>query len=239
MNAERRPSEQATDDPRYSRRDELRCAGHRRLAGRTWLPGRAGGFLLRLDRFTSVGNGRVLVAVADGVVRGFAAVEMTYPSIIRTLSLISRRLRSAGRHGARASADGCSALSSRRRVTPAAVTSSLRAPSIAPTRTPSIRPLNGHSPGGGSASPSAEPNDVCVRSGRHVLGAVHRTPPVPDSPSQAPRCSTNRFRWGSMLVTSSSSRTCWRANEEPTLRRTFEADYVAYCRHTGRWWPKR
>ena len=35
--------------------------------------------LLRLDRFTSVGNGRVLVAVADGVVRAFAAVEITYP----------------------------------------------------------------------------------------------------------------------------------------------------------------
>ena len=27
--------------------------------------------------------------------------------------------------------------------------------------------------------------------------------------------------------------------EEPTLRRTFETDYAAYCRQTGRWWPKR
>jgi GNAT superfamily N-acetyltransferase len=33
----------------------------------------------RLARFTSVGNGRVLVAVVDGVVRAFAAVEITYP----------------------------------------------------------------------------------------------------------------------------------------------------------------
>jgi protein-S-isoprenylcysteine O-methyltransferase Ste14 len=27
--------------------------------------------------------------------------------------------------------------------------------------------------------------------------------------------------------------------EEPTLRRTFDGDYAAYCRQTGRWWPKR
>jgi protein-S-isoprenylcysteine O-methyltransferase Ste14 len=27
--------------------------------------------------------------------------------------------------------------------------------------------------------------------------------------------------------------------EEPTLRHTFERDYDAYCRRTGRWWPKR
>ena len=27
--------------------------------------------------------------------------------------------------------------------------------------------------------------------------------------------------------------------EEPTLRRTFEGDYEAYCRRTGRWWPKQ
>jgi protein-S-isoprenylcysteine O-methyltransferase Ste14 len=26
--------------------------------------------------------------------------------------------------------------------------------------------------------------------------------------------------------------------EEPTLRQTFERDYQAYCRRTGRWWPK-
>jgi protein-S-isoprenylcysteine O-methyltransferase Ste14 len=26
--------------------------------------------------------------------------------------------------------------------------------------------------------------------------------------------------------------------EEPTLRQTFEKDYVAYCQRTGRWWPK-
>jgi len=26
--------------------------------------------------------------------------------------------------------------------------------------------------------------------------------------------------------------------EEPTLRQSFEADYQAYCRRTGRWWPK-
>jgi protein-S-isoprenylcysteine O-methyltransferase Ste14 len=26
--------------------------------------------------------------------------------------------------------------------------------------------------------------------------------------------------------------------EEPTLRQTFEADYVAYCQQAGRWWPK-
>jgi protein-S-isoprenylcysteine O-methyltransferase Ste14 len=26
--------------------------------------------------------------------------------------------------------------------------------------------------------------------------------------------------------------------EEPTLRRTFEADYEAYCRRVGRWWPR-
>ena len=29
------------------------------------------------------------------------------------------------------------------------------------------------------------------------------------------------------------------AYEEPTLRRTFDGDYVAYCRQTGRWWPRR
>ena len=28
------------------------------------------------------------------------------------------------------------------------------------------------------------------------------------------------------------------AYEEPTLRRTFGADYEAYCARTGRWWPK-
>ena len=33
----------------------------------------------RLARFRSAGNGRVLVAVVDGVIRAFAAVEMTYP----------------------------------------------------------------------------------------------------------------------------------------------------------------
>jgi protein-S-isoprenylcysteine O-methyltransferase Ste14 len=27
--------------------------------------------------------------------------------------------------------------------------------------------------------------------------------------------------------------------EEPTLRHTFDGDYVAYCRQTGRWWPRR
>jgi protein-S-isoprenylcysteine O-methyltransferase Ste14 len=27
--------------------------------------------------------------------------------------------------------------------------------------------------------------------------------------------------------------------EEPTLRQTFETDYDAYCRRTGRWWPKQ
>jgi len=27
--------------------------------------------------------------------------------------------------------------------------------------------------------------------------------------------------------------------EEPILRRTFDADYEAYCRRVGRWWPKR
>lgn len=27
--------------------------------------------------------------------------------------------------------------------------------------------------------------------------------------------------------------------EEPTLRRTFGADYEAYCRRVGRWWPRR
>lgn len=26
--------------------------------------------------------------------------------------------------------------------------------------------------------------------------------------------------------------------EEPTLRRTFNEDYEAYCRRVGRWWPK-
>jgi protein-S-isoprenylcysteine O-methyltransferase Ste14 len=26
--------------------------------------------------------------------------------------------------------------------------------------------------------------------------------------------------------------------EEPTLRRTFDRDYEAYCRRVGRWWPK-
>jgi protein-S-isoprenylcysteine O-methyltransferase Ste14 len=25
--------------------------------------------------------------------------------------------------------------------------------------------------------------------------------------------------------------------EEPTLRQTFDGDYEAYCRRTGRWWP--
>lgn len=29
------------------------------------------------------------------------------------------------------------------------------------------------------------------------------------------------------------------AYEEPTLRRTFGAEYAAYCDRTGRWWPKR
>jgi GNAT superfamily N-acetyltransferase len=33
----------------------------------------------RVDRFTSNGNGRVLVGVVDGTVRAFAAVEVTYP----------------------------------------------------------------------------------------------------------------------------------------------------------------
>src|SRR6185295_9147032 len=28
------------------------------------------------------------------------------------------------------------------------------------------------------------------------------------------------------------------AYEEPTLRRTFGADYEAYCARTGRWWPR-
>jgi protein-S-isoprenylcysteine O-methyltransferase Ste14 len=27
--------------------------------------------------------------------------------------------------------------------------------------------------------------------------------------------------------------------EEPTLRRTFDRDYEAYCRRVGRWWPKQ
>jgi protein-S-isoprenylcysteine O-methyltransferase Ste14 len=27
--------------------------------------------------------------------------------------------------------------------------------------------------------------------------------------------------------------------EEPTLRRTFESEYEAYCRRVGRWWPKQ
>ena len=27
--------------------------------------------------------------------------------------------------------------------------------------------------------------------------------------------------------------------EEPTLQRTFERDYEAYCRQVGRWWPGR
>jgi protein-S-isoprenylcysteine O-methyltransferase Ste14 len=27
--------------------------------------------------------------------------------------------------------------------------------------------------------------------------------------------------------------------EEPTLRRTFDRDYEAYCRRVGRWWPTR
>lgn len=27
--------------------------------------------------------------------------------------------------------------------------------------------------------------------------------------------------------------------EEPTLRRTFGAEYDAYCRQVGRWWPRR
>ena len=29
------------------------------------------------------------------------------------------------------------------------------------------------------------------------------------------------------------------AYEEPTLRRTFGRDYLAYCERTGRWWPRR
>jgi protein-S-isoprenylcysteine O-methyltransferase Ste14 len=28
-----------------------------------------------------------------------------------------------------------------------------------------------------------------------------------------------------------------RSYEEPTLRRTFGADYEAYCRRVRRWWP--
>ena len=28
-------------------------------------------------------------------------------------------------------------------------------------------------------------------------------------------------------------------DEEPTLRQTFESDYDAYRRRTGRWWPKQ
>ena len=27
--------------------------------------------------------------------------------------------------------------------------------------------------------------------------------------------------------------------EEPTLRRTFGTDYEGYCKHVGRWWPRR
>jgi protein-S-isoprenylcysteine O-methyltransferase Ste14 len=27
--------------------------------------------------------------------------------------------------------------------------------------------------------------------------------------------------------------------EEPTLAKAFEKDYDAYCRRTGRWWPKQ
>jgi protein-S-isoprenylcysteine O-methyltransferase Ste14 len=27
--------------------------------------------------------------------------------------------------------------------------------------------------------------------------------------------------------------------EEPTLRRTFDGEYEAYCRRVGRWWPKQ
>jgi protein-S-isoprenylcysteine O-methyltransferase Ste14 len=27
--------------------------------------------------------------------------------------------------------------------------------------------------------------------------------------------------------------------EEPSLRRTFDGDYEAYCRRVGRWWPKQ
>jgi protein-S-isoprenylcysteine O-methyltransferase Ste14 len=27
-------------------------------------------------------------------------------------------------------------------------------------------------------------------------------------------------------------------HEEPTLRKTFEGEYEAYCRRVGRWWPK-
>jgi protein-S-isoprenylcysteine O-methyltransferase Ste14 len=29
------------------------------------------------------------------------------------------------------------------------------------------------------------------------------------------------------------------AYEEPTLRRTFDGDYEAYCGRVGRWWPRR
>ena len=30
-----------------------------------------------------------------------------------------------------------------------------------------------------------------------------------------------------------------RGYEEPTLRKLFGADYEAYCRRVGRWWPIR
>jgi protein-S-isoprenylcysteine O-methyltransferase Ste14 len=29
------------------------------------------------------------------------------------------------------------------------------------------------------------------------------------------------------------------AYEEPTLRRTFGSEYLAYCARTGRWWPRK
>jgi len=30
-----------------------------------------------------------------------------------------------------------------------------------------------------------------------------------------------------------------RVYEEPTLQRAFDAEYIAYCRTVGRWWPRR
>jgi len=49
------------------------------LLGELGYPVRPGDVPGRLARFRSAGNGHVLVAVADGVIRAFAAVEMTYP----------------------------------------------------------------------------------------------------------------------------------------------------------------
>jgi len=73
-------------------------------------PADAAGLPRRLERFRLEGNGRVLVAVVDGAVQAFAAVEVTYPihrdDPVAHLSLLAvakaARRKGVGRHLLRA-----------------------------------------------------------------------------------------------------------------------------------------